>query len=94
MKYDKYLPIGSVVLLKNAKKRLMITGFCVIPNDGDKEYDYSGCLYPEGIISSDEVAVFNHNQIAKVYSAGFSDEEEKEFKEKLKNMLGNKDNGE
>lgn len=24
---EKYLPIGSVVLLKNAKKRIMITGF-------------------------------------------------------------------
>lgn len=94
MKYEKYLPIGSVVLLKNAKKRLMITGFCVIPNDGEEEYDYSGCLYPEGIISSDEVAVFNHNQIEKVYSAGFSDEEEKEFKEKLKKMLGSTNNGE
>ena len=94
MKYEKYLPIGSVVLLKNAKKRLMITGFCVIPNDSEEEYDYSGCLYPEGIISSDEVAVFNHNQIEKVFSAGFSDNEEKEFKEKLKKMLGSNNNGE
>ena len=93
MKYEKYLPIGSVVLLKNGKKRLMITGFCVIPNDGDKEYDYSGCLYPEGMLSSEEIAVFNHNQIEKVFSAGFSDDEEKEFKKKLKELLEKKQNG-
>ena len=92
MKYEKYLPIGSVVLLKNGKKRLMITGFCVIPNDSKEEYDYSGCLYPEGIITSDEIAVFNHNQIAKVYSAGYSDDEEKEFKKNLKEMLEKKNN--
>ncbi len=89
MKYEKYLPIGSVVLLKNGQKRLMITGFCVVPNNSKEEYDYSGCLYPEGMLSSDEVAVFNHDQIAKVYSAGYSDDEEKEFKKKLKAMLEN-----
>ena len=93
MKYEKYLPIGSVVLLKNGKKRLMITGFCVIPNDGDKEYDYSGCLYPEGMLSSDEIAVFNHNQITKVYSAGYSDDEEKEFKKNLKEALKQENDG-
>jgi len=27
MNREKYLPIGSVVLLKDAKKRVMITGF-------------------------------------------------------------------
>ena len=27
-KYEKYLPIGSVVLLKGAKKRLMIPAVC------------------------------------------------------------------
>jgi len=27
-KYGKFLPIGTVIMLKNGKKRLMITGFC------------------------------------------------------------------
>ena len=39
----KFLPLGAVVLLKNATKRVMITGFCSIrkddPND-KKIYDY------------------------------------------------------
>ena len=26
-KFEKYLPIGSVVLMKEAKKRIMITGY-------------------------------------------------------------------
>lgn len=82
--YGKFLPLGTVVLLKGATKRLMITGFCSY--DGtkkDKAYDYTGCLYPEGIISSKQMALFNHSQIDKIYYLGYSDEEEKAFKKKL-----------
>ena len=85
--YEKYLPIGSVVLLKNGTKRLMITGFCIIPNGDKKMYDYSGCLYPEGVISSDQIAVFNHDQIDKIFAIGYSDEEEKKFKEQMKQEI-------
>lgn len=86
--YDKFLPIGTIVLLKNGKKRLMITGFCVRTNDKDsKMYDYSGCLYPEGILTTEQIAMFNHDQIDKIFSVGYSDEEERFFKEKLKEEL-------
>lgn len=87
-KYEKYLPVGSVVLLSGGTKRLMITGFCIVPNDDkSKIFDYSGCLYPEGVISSDQVALFNHDQIKTIYAIGYSDDEEKQFKEKLKNKI-------
>lgn len=90
-KYEKYLPIGSVVLLENGTKRLMITGFCVVPNDDKtKVYDYSGCLYPEGVISSEQIALFNHDQIKTIYAIGYSDDEEKQFKEKLFDALNDK----
>lgn len=87
-KYEKYLPIGSVVLLKDAKKRLMITGFCIVPDeDSSKIFDYSGCLYPEGIVSSEQIALFNHEQIQQIYAIGYIDEEEINFKTKLKEEL-------
>ena len=90
---EKYLPIGSVVLLNNGAKRLMITGFCVAGNDDqDKIFDYSGCLYPEGMLSSDEVALFNHDQIKQIYALGFIDEEEKNFKIKLKEEMAKRGN--
>lgn len=86
--YEKFLPIGSVVLLKNGKKRLMITGFCVSPEeDKEKVYDYSGCLYPEGIITTDQTGLFNHDQIEKIFAIGYSDNEEKDFKKKLNDLL-------
>ena len=85
---EKYLPIGTVVMLKGGKKRVMIIGFCGVAEEAkDKVFDYSGCMYPEGIISSNQILLFNHDQIEKVYALGYSDEEDKEFKEKLKKVV-------
>lgn len=90
MQYEKYLPIGTVVLLKEGKKRIMITGFCAIPGDDTKKvYDYIGCLYPEGFISSNQSLLFNHDQIDKLYYLGYSDDEEKNFKNELKRTIAN-----
>ena len=85
---EKYLPIGTVVLLKNGKKKLMIIGFCSSEkNKNNVVYDYSGCLYPEGLLSSEQIALFNHEQIAEIVSIGFSNNEDIEFKNKLKQMV-------
>lgn len=87
MKYEKYFPVGTVVMLKGGTKRCMIIGFCAMSEE-DKEtvYDYSACLYPEGLISSNQTLLFNHEQIAQVYHFGLSDDEDKAFKEKLKEL--------
>ncbi len=87
---EKFLPLGTVVMLKGASKRLMITGFCsMAANEGAQAamYDYSGCMYPEGFISSEQTALFNHDQIDKVYYVGLVDDEEKQFKAKLNELL-------
>lgn len=84
---DKYLPIGTVVLLENGKKELMITGYLVSENNNSNVvYDYSGCLYPEGIISSNQNAVFNHSQIREVLFKGYDSDKYKELNEKLKTI--------
>lgn len=84
----KYLPIGTVCLLKNARKKVMVVGFCATATEvGDKVFDYIGCLYPEGVVSSNENLLFDHEQIDKIYYLGYSDEEDKTFKEKLKELL-------
>lgn len=88
MNYEKYLPIGTVVLLKGGKKRVMITGFCCTDKgNNDKVYDYIGCLYPEGVITSDKNLLFDHSQIDKVYHLGLVDDEEKKFKDSLKELM-------
>lgn len=84
---EKYLPVGTVVLLKNGKKRVMVTGFCVTPEGKDEAFDYSGCLYPEGFLSSNQNCLFNHSQIEKIFHMGLIDEEELKFKEQLKSLI-------
>ncbi len=84
---EKYLPVGTVVLLQNGTKRVMINGFCTMDaSNPDVIYDYSGVLFPEGSLSSDQALLFDHTQIVRVDHIGLQDDEEKEFKNKL-NML-------
>lgn len=92
---DKFLPIGSVVLLSGGTKKAMITGFCSISDDDKtKIYDYCGCIYPEGYLTSNQICLFNHDQIEEIFFIGYEDEEEKEFKESLKEVLEEYQNGE
>ena len=93
MNMEKYLPIGTVVLLKNAKKRVMITGFAVTGKEsGNKIFDYIGCLYPEGVISSETNLLFDHAQIDKIFYMGYVDNEWKELEPNLKKAVDEMNN--
>jgi len=67
---NKYLPIGSVVLLKEGKKRVMIYGVKQIATENKGEYDYIACLFPEGNIDSEHTYIFNHDQIDRIFFIG------------------------
>ena len=79
-KYKKYLPLGTVVLMKGASKRVMITGYIAkSPETKDKVWDYIGCMWTEGVISADKNLLFDHKNIDKIYAIGYSDDEQKRF---------------
>ena len=91
---EKFLPVGTVVLLKNGKKEVMITSYCIFPNnteikDGQevkptkKMYEYGGCIYPEGILDSNMVCAFDHHQIAKISHMGYKTEQQEELSKVL-----------
>ncbi|GFI65966.1 hypothetical protein IMSAG185_01573 [Lachnospiraceae bacterium] len=82
------LPIGTVVLLKDSQKRLMVIGICQ-KEVGQKEviWDYAGCLYPEGYLGGDKVYLFNNDQIEKVFAIGYQDEEQFIFKQKVDKIM-------
>ncbi|MCM1158053.1 MAG: DUF4176 domain-containing protein [Bacteroidales bacterium] len=80
-----YLPIGTVVLLKNGIKKVMIYGRKQKNVKTNEEFDYLACLYPEGNIRSDLSVMFNHEDIKTIIYEGYSDEEEKIFCEKYLN---------
>lgn len=83
--FEGLLPIGTVVLLKNSTKRVMIIGVLQKQATGDKAkiWDYSACVFPEGFMGPDQTYLFDAEQIAKVYSIGYQDEEQLEFKAKI-----------
>lgn len=78
-----YLPIGSIVILKNGQKKVMIYGRRQRRVTDENEYDYIACLYPEGNINEDYMYLFNHEDIDTVVYRGFSDAEEEAFVAKI-----------
>ena len=89
---EKYLPLGKVVLTEGGTKRVMITGFATASSDDpDLIYDYAGCMYPQGFITSNQTVLFDHDQIQKIYHFGLIDPEWVEFQDNLKKFLENLD---
>ncbi len=95
---EKYLPIGTVVLLKGGKKELMITSYCIFPTgklmvDGKEKdpkgvmYEYGACTYPEGMIDGNTILGFNHEQIEKVCYMGYETEDQEGFSAALTQTL-------
>lgn len=82
----KFLPIGSVVLLKNSQKRIMIVGVKQKQVDSEKVWDYRACLYPEGILNPDRLYLFDSEQIERLYFIGFQDGEGLAFLDKLNHL--------
>ena len=87
---ERFLPIGTVVLLKGGKKEVMITSYCIFPTkvqkpngealgEAPKMYGYGGCIYPEGILDSNMACAFNHGQIEKIIYLGYESEQQKEL---------------
>lgn len=84
--YEKLLPLGSVVMLEGDEKKVMITGRVQIHPDGETVYEYSGCYYPEGIVS-DKLKYFNTRDIKTAFFIGFQDVEEFAFKSEVLSKL-------
>ena len=87
---EKYLPIGTVVLLKEATKSLMITGYCSsTPEDQNTVYDYVAYLFPEGSLAGENVALFNHDQIGSIVHMGLDNDEFKNLDKLIKESVAN-----
>lgn len=90
MKVKELLPIGSVVLLKDGEKKLMIIG--IMQNDAGgtgKEFDYLGVLYPEGHLGEGYQYLFNHEDIQEIFFRGYEDSERADFIQRLSEYYSN-----
>ena len=90
----KLLPLGSVVLLNGGKKRVMICGRMQTRVQDNTLFDYSACLYPEGIVDPKKLYLFNNEDIDMVYFVGMQDTEEFEFRARIEEEMNKRqDNG-
>jgi len=76
---NKYLPIGSIVILRESMKTIMIYGRQQFHAETSTVYDYVACLYPEGNIDEAHTYLFDHNQIHEVVFTGYINNDEKNF---------------
>lgn len=79
MNIKDLLPIGSVVLLKEGQKKLMIFGVKQMDSEVREEYDYIGVMYPEGNVGIEGQYLFNHENIDQIFFKGYEDEERDTF---------------
>lgn len=78
--FKELLPIGSIVLLKEASKKLMIIGIKPVKESNPNEvFDYIGVVYPEGFLSNNHNFLFNHDAINDVIFRGYSNPERDNF---------------
>lgn len=82
-----FLPVGSVVRLKDAKMNIIVIGYTPIEKNKTEIWDYLGAMWPMGVISSDRNLLFNRDQIETIVFEGFSNDEEKDFRAKLEKAV-------
>ncbi|MES5893285.1 MULTISPECIES: DUF4176 domain-containing protein [Bacillus cereus group] len=81
---SQLFPIGSIVILKEGTKKIMIFGRKQqVETDEVRKFDYMGCPYPEGYINPDFTYLCNHDDIQEVVSTGYEDQEERTFQENV-----------
>lgn len=86
------LPIGSVVVVGDSTKKVMIIGVCQKSTDG-RIFDYSGVVFPEGFLDPQKMFLFNNDQITQIAALGYQDAEQLAFKEKVDVAIVNLRNG-
>lgn len=83
----RLLPIGSIVTVDGAKKRLMIMGTHLNRADDDTLYDYVGVPYPEGYLGKDIMFLFMHEDVVDVSFVGFVNAETQLFEAYYQQMM-------
>ena len=91
---NRFLPIGSVVMLNGALKALMIYGVAQTDNDTGVEYDYIGVLWPEGNIGEDTQFLFNLSDVKEVLFQGYETTERRDFLQGLVEFYSQQHNSE
>lgn len=80
----KYLPVGSIIGLKDDSRRLLVIGRQLYSESNNIIRDYAALEYPNGFVDSKEKFIlFDNKDIMTVYHYGYVDEIEMQLDEKL-----------
>ena len=86
--YESLLPVGSVVSLKGADRRVIVIGRLQVMEGRNEVFDYCACAYPEGMVDARSLVFFNDDDIDLLYFVGFQDPEELRFRSEVLAQLG------
>ena len=84
---NQFLPVGSVVSLEGAQKKLLIIGSAVERENDKNIYDYIGVPYPEGYVDSETMFLFMANDIKEIHFIGYVNAEAQLFMQKYADLL-------
>ena len=76
----QYLPMGSVVRVKNAKGKLMVVSRLQRRTDTNAVFDYAALIYPFGKVDNN-IILFNEDDIDEILFRGFCDIDEQKYVE-------------
>ncbi len=72
MNNNDWLPIGSIVKLKESSFRVMISGYKILKDN--TFYDYLGFLYPVGLVHKNEGIIFKKDEIDNIVFIGYKND--------------------
>ena len=90
MEDKKYLPIGTIVFMKNEIILYMIVGYINKSSDGNIK-DYICIPFPYGFMSNKILSYFNHSDIEKIVFKGYINDKYKELDKILNENYNIKD---
>ncbi len=89
MAENKYLPLGSIVLLSGGTQKLLIIARAINATDSMNNqffFDYGGVAYPEGL-TGDQMAYFNCDAVETVIFEGYHDIEDEHMIRNINSYL-------
>ena len=87
----EYLPIGSVVMVRQSDRRIMIIGREQKDKKTGEEFDYIACFFPEGVQESTKVLRFNKEDVILVFSLGYVNEDELRLRKRIEQTTGGRE---
>lgn len=79
MKNINFLPIGTIVKIKNCNYKIIIVGYNGINQHKNLTFDYVGFVYPYGFLERKNTLLFNADIIENIYYMGYKTAEHDEF---------------